>query len=515
MRTLDHPLAHRLLPALRFEVNGCISFTGQRHRVGYGVTRDGKGGKIYAHRLAYEMFIGPIPAGMVIDHTCHNDDSDCPGGDLCPHRLCVNPRHLRAVTAGENVLASGVTRASINAAKTHCPKGHPLSGDNLYVRPGKETGRGCRQCRRDASRRRFAAGRFGVAMLALLASISLQLPASASREPIDNRAREAWHELGEDIEAGAAYATAVAYSQGAMACPLPEATFVDSWGAPRAGHTHLGVDMMAPDGATVLAPASGTYRQHGTESFYLEAVDGTLYFGTHLSGHLHADGPVVAGEPVAVNSNTGNASGGAAHLHLQIAPDGETWENPYPATLAACSRPAPVLATARAAQPRAMPRVTADQVRFCRFTTAGIGAPFVACLHEGEGHHQGMRGHLWADYRRQARQFHRFLQGFSPRTCSGPSDCPALIRAAFDHMGVGWRGSEAVTVATCESGLNPTATNGSHDGLFQQARSYWAGRSTQYGMGGRSAYDPWANAVVSAGMVRDTGGWSHWSCGPG
>mgnify|MGYP003440956471 CR=1 FL=1 len=41
-----------------------------------------------------------------------------------------------------------------------------------------------------------------------------------------------------------------------------------------------------------------------------------------------------------------------------------------------------------------------------------------------------------------------------------------------------------------------------------------AGRAASYGQSGRSAFDPWANAVVSAGMVRDTGGWSHWSCKP-
>ena len=358
--------------------------------------------------------------------------------------------------------------------------------------------------------------RFGVTMLAFCVAIGLlPAPVSASREPIDNRAREAWHQLGQDIEAGAAYATAVAYSQGAMACPLPEATFTDSWGAPRSGgRSHLGVDMMAPDGATVLAPASGTYRQHGTESFYLEAVDGTLYFGTHLSGHLHADGPVTAGEPVAVNSNTGNASGGAAHLHLQIAPDGETWENPYPATEQACSHPLALVATSA----RTLPRVPGETVRFCRYVVGNIGPRFVACLHEGEGHHQGMRGHLWTDYVRQARQFHRFLQGFSPRTCSGPSDCPALIRAAFDHMGVGYRGSEAVAVATCESGLRPDVTGGTggnYAGLFQQSLTYWPGRASTYGFAGSSPYEPWANAVVSAGMVRDTGGWSHWACGPG
>lgn len=98
------------------------------------------------------------------------------------------------------------------------------------------------------------------------------------------------------------------------------------------------------------------------------------------------------------------------------------------------------------------------------------------------------------------------------QTCSSPSTCATLIKSVFSSYGLD--GNAAVRVATCESGLNPRATNGSHDGLFQQARQYWAGRSRQYGMAGRSAYDPFANATVSAGMVRDTGGWSHWSCKP-
>ena len=101
-------------------------------------------------------------------------------------------------------------------------------------------------------------------------------------------------------------------------------------------------------------------------------------------------------------------------------------------------------------------------------------------------------------------------------TCSGPGDCPALVRAAFARMGVGYRGDEAVRVMMCESGGNPSARNGSSSasGLFQQLATYWPGRAATYGMAGRSVFDPWANAIVSAGMVRDTGGWSHWSCRP-
>ncbi len=59
-------------------------------------------GTVYAHRWAYERFIGPIPEGMHVDHTCHNIDSSCPGG-YCAHRRCQNWSHFEAVPMRVNL----------------------------------------------------------------------------------------------------------------------------------------------------------------------------------------------------------------------------------------------------------------------------------------------------------------------------------------------------------------------------------------------------------------------------
>jgi len=97
---------------------------------GYGLFWNGTR-QTAAHRFAYESVKGPIPPGLVLDHLCRNPP-------------CVNPAHLEAVTDRVNLLR-GDTIPARHAAKTHCPQGHPYSGENLYVGP---TGRrGCRICR--------------------------------------------------------------------------------------------------------------------------------------------------------------------------------------------------------------------------------------------------------------------------------------------------------------------------------------------------------------------------------
>lgn len=128
--------------------NGCWMWTGDGDGYGYALFRPGPGHPRYmAYRWSYEVFVGPIPQGMQIDHVCHTNDTGCPGGPSCPHRRCVNPDHLEPVTGSENTLR----QRHAKRAKGACPKGHPYSGDNLIVRgDGK---RRCRECDRSRKRR--------------------------------------------------------------------------------------------------------------------------------------------------------------------------------------------------------------------------------------------------------------------------------------------------------------------------------------------------------------------------
>lgn len=118
---------------------GCWDWKGYVNPEGRGVINF-KDGKKFAYRLAYELFVGPIPAGLTIDHLCVNPN-------------CVNPDHLEPVTGGENSLR-GSGPAAENKRKTHCMRGHELSGENLYLKPNGR--RRCRRCEANSHLRRKA-----------------------------------------------------------------------------------------------------------------------------------------------------------------------------------------------------------------------------------------------------------------------------------------------------------------------------------------------------------------------
>ena len=108
----------------------CILWTLFIHPNGYGRVRV-KDKMKQAHRVAWERVNGPIPHDLQIDH-------------LCRQRSCVNPEHMELVTSRENTMR-GISIPAINARKTHCKRGHPLSGYNLILPPNGS--RQCRTCR--------------------------------------------------------------------------------------------------------------------------------------------------------------------------------------------------------------------------------------------------------------------------------------------------------------------------------------------------------------------------------
>ncbi len=112
---------------------------------GYGrVTIDGQTRR--AHRAVWELLVGPIADGHVLDH-------------LCRLRACVNPHHLEPVTVVENTMR-GLSVTALKAAQEVCTRGlHLLAGDNLIVeRPrGRKPSRRCRACRNETRRSQRAA----------------------------------------------------------------------------------------------------------------------------------------------------------------------------------------------------------------------------------------------------------------------------------------------------------------------------------------------------------------------
>lgn len=110
---------------------GCWLWTAPLSRHGYAGSFMHQGRAWQPHRLSYVLVKGPFPEDLTIDH-------------LCRVKHCVNPDHLEPVPIGVNVRRS-TNPAALNARKTHCKRGHPLSGDNLL--PSKQGFRVCRACK--------------------------------------------------------------------------------------------------------------------------------------------------------------------------------------------------------------------------------------------------------------------------------------------------------------------------------------------------------------------------------
>ena len=108
---------------------GCWLWTGALNSGGYGsFSVDGRARS--AHVVMYELFVGPVPNGLELDH-------------LCRVRHCVNPDHLEPVTRRENIIRG--MRPVIQRALTHCCRGHEFDEANTYRYAGS---RHCRACAR-------------------------------------------------------------------------------------------------------------------------------------------------------------------------------------------------------------------------------------------------------------------------------------------------------------------------------------------------------------------------------
>ena len=113
---------------------GCWEWLGAKNNRGYGNYKSR-----LAHRESYEKYVGPIQPGLTIDHECNNPS-------------CVTPNHLRQMTQYDNNMRGNSPTAK-NARKTHCPKGHPLSGDNVKIQNKRDgVRRRCKECHRMENR---------------------------------------------------------------------------------------------------------------------------------------------------------------------------------------------------------------------------------------------------------------------------------------------------------------------------------------------------------------------------
>lgn len=128
-REARRPVEERFWDKVQPEPNtGCWLWLGSGTPYGYGMIGH-RYKKIYAHRLSYEMNVGPMPSDRELDHLCRN-------------RWCVNPDHLEPVTHRVNTLR-GTAPSAQNARKTHCKMGHVLDDNNTYHSCGRRI---CRIC---------------------------------------------------------------------------------------------------------------------------------------------------------------------------------------------------------------------------------------------------------------------------------------------------------------------------------------------------------------------------------
>ncbi len=106
------------------KTDGCWIWLGFLSDTGYATIKSGgrHGSMLRAHRLSYEIHVGPIPDGLQIDH-------------LCANRYCTNPKHLEPVSSLENIRRGYLRRnGKIQFRSVHCPTCGAPAGESCVVR---------------------------------------------------------------------------------------------------------------------------------------------------------------------------------------------------------------------------------------------------------------------------------------------------------------------------------------------------------------------------------------------
>lgn len=113
------------------KTDGCWLWVGATGSNGYGQMQFGPR-KQQAHRISYQLFVGPIPENLTLDH-------------ICRIRNCVNPYHVRPMTMIENSrIGNRFT------ARPKCHKGHAYTPENTKLYRGYRV---CRRCKREKDAR--------------------------------------------------------------------------------------------------------------------------------------------------------------------------------------------------------------------------------------------------------------------------------------------------------------------------------------------------------------------------